>query len=72
MKILIEEHKYPASLVRDTLEGLTSFRDNEGSVSIEYVGYYYNPKLKDLGDGVTATIEIKKNLCLAIVSLMIS
>lgn len=47
MKILIEEHKYSASLVKETLEGLTSFRDNEGSVSIEYVGYYYNPALND-------------------------
>ena len=47
MKILIEEHKYSASLVKDILEGLTSFRDNGGSVSIEYVGYYYNPALND-------------------------
>lgn len=47
MKILIEEHKYSASLVKETLEGLTSFRDNGGSVSIEYVGYYYNPALND-------------------------
>lgn len=47
MHILIEEHQYPASLVSETLEGLTSFRDNSGNVSVEYVGYFYNPKLND-------------------------
>ena len=28
MHILIEEHKHPVSIVSETLEGLTSFRDN--------------------------------------------
>lgn len=47
MRIIIEEHQYPASVVEDVLDGITNLRDVEGKVSVNYVGYYYNPKLKD-------------------------
>lgn len=47
MKILIEEHQYPAKAVEDVLDGITNLRDVDGKVSVNYVGYYYNPKLKD-------------------------
>ena len=45
MRIIIEEHQYPASVVEDVLDGITNLRDVEGKVSVNYVGYYYNPKL---------------------------
>lgn len=47
MRIIIEEHQYPAGIVKDVLAGITSLRDIEGKVSVNYVGYYYNPTLRD-------------------------
>lgn len=47
MRIIIEEHQYPADAVRHVLDGITTLRDIEGKVSVNYVGYYYNPTLKD-------------------------
>lgn len=47
MRILIEEHQYTASLVNPVLEGISNLRDVDGKVSVSYVGYFYNPKLKD-------------------------
>ena len=47
MRIIFEEHQYPANVVEDVLDGITNLRDVEGKVSVNYVGYYYNPKLKD-------------------------
>lgn len=47
MKIIIEEYQYPAKTVEDVLDGITNLRDVEGNVSVNYVGYYYNPRLKD-------------------------
>ena len=47
MRIIIEEHQYPAKAVEDVLDGITNLRDVDGKVSVNYVGYYYNPKLKD-------------------------
>lgn len=47
MRIIIEEHQYPAEVVKDVLDGITTLRDIEGKVSVNYVGYYYNPTLKD-------------------------
>ena len=47
MHILIEEYRYPSYLVKDILDGITNYRDVEGMVSIEYVGYYFNPTLND-------------------------
>ena len=47
MKILIEEHQYPASLVDQYLKGISNLRDVEGMVSVNYVGYFYNPEIGD-------------------------
>lgn len=47
MRIIIEEHQYPADTVREVLDGITTLRDINGMVSVNYVGYYYNPTLKD-------------------------
>ena len=47
MRIIIEGHQYPAEDVNDVLDGITNLRDVEGKVSVNYVGYYYNPKLRD-------------------------
>lgn len=47
MRIIIEEHQYPAEAVKDVLEGITTLRDIDGKVSVNYVGYYYNPALRD-------------------------
>lgn len=47
MQILIEEHQYEASLVDPILKGISNLRDVEGKVSVNYVGYFYNPALED-------------------------
>ncbi len=47
MRILIEEHQYDASKVKDVLHGIDALENVEGKVSIHYVGYYYNTLLRD-------------------------
>lgn len=47
MRILIEEHKYQASDVKDILYGIDALESVEGYVSLNYVGYFYNTKLGD-------------------------
>ena len=47
MRILIEEHQYDATSVKDILYGIDALENVEGKVSIHYVGYYYNILLKD-------------------------
>lgn len=47
MRILIEEHQYEADKVAKILEGISTLRDIDGKISVNYVGYYYNPALKD-------------------------
>ncbi len=47
MHIILEEHQYEAEKVAKVLDGITSLRDLEGKISVNYVGYYYNPTLKD-------------------------
>lgn len=49
MKLLLEEYKYPVELVREVLHGVGSdaLQDIEGDVSLSYVGYFYNPEIKD-------------------------
>ena len=42
MKILIEEYRYDASLVRKYLHDIDELDVVEGFVSVSYVGYYYN------------------------------
>ena len=50
MRILIEEHQYPAEVVENIILGLTNLRNIKGKVSVNHVGYYYNPTL-DNGKG---------------------
>lgn len=49
MKLLLEEYRYPVELVREVLHGVGSdaLQDIEGDVSLSYVGYFYNPQLRD-------------------------
>lgn len=47
MRILLEEYQYEAALVRDVLYGVDALQNVEGLVSLSYVGYFYNPKIKD-------------------------
>lgn len=47
MRILIEDYHYQASCVADCLKGLDYLENIDHMVSINYVGYFYNPQLKD-------------------------
>lgn len=47
MYIIFEEHQYDAGLVQDVLREISTLQDVEQKVSVSYVGYYYNTKLKD-------------------------
>lgn len=47
MRIIIEEYQYPAERVDDVLQGVSTLRNIYNKVSVNYVGYYYNPTLKD-------------------------
>lgn len=47
MKLLIEEYQYDADGL-DVLEGLCTLQDVHQKVSVNYVGYYYNPKIRDV------------------------
>ena len=47
MKLLIEDYQYEAKDVVDVLEGLFTLQDIENKISVSYVGYYFNPKVKD-------------------------
>ena len=42
MRILIEEYRYKADDVRETIHGIDALEDIEGYVSVNYVGYYFN------------------------------
>ncbi|MCM1450753.1 MAG: LlaJI family restriction endonuclease [Clostridium sp.] len=48
MKLLIEEYAYKVKDVESVLDGLFTLQDMEGNISVSYVGYYYNPKIKDV------------------------
>lgn len=47
MKLLIEEYQYNVKDVVDVLDGLFTLQDVDNRISVNYVGYYYNPKIKD-------------------------
>jgi len=55
MRILIEEHQYRAEAVENIITGLTNLRNIKGRVSVNHVGYYYNPALNN-GRGDTVFI----------------
>ncbi len=42
MRILIEEYKYKADDLKQTIHGIDALEDIEGYVSVNYVGYYFN------------------------------
>lgn len=48
MKLLIEENQYEVTDVADVLDGLFTLQDIEQKISVSYVGYFYNPKVKDV------------------------
>lgn len=47
MKLLIEEYQYKIKDVVDILDGLYTLQDVDGNVSVNYVGYFFNPKIQD-------------------------
>ncbi len=47
MRILIEGYQYDVTKVKDILYGIDALENVEGRVSIHYVGYYYNTRLRD-------------------------
>lgn len=47
MRVIIEGYCYRASAVRDVLHELSTLENVEGEISVGYVGYYYNPQLRD-------------------------
>ena len=47
MYILFEEHQYESSLVEKVLKDIYVLQDVDKKVSVQYVGYFYNPHLHD-------------------------
>lgn len=47
MIVLVEEYQYQSSIVSECLQGLDYLENIEHMVSINYVGYFYNPHLND-------------------------
>lgn len=47
MRVIIEGYCYRASAVRDVLHELSTLENVGGEISVDYVGYYYNPQLRD-------------------------
>ena len=47
MRILIEEYPYQSEDVSEEVLGELLFHDAEGKVSLDKVGYYFNPRLND-------------------------
>lgn len=47
MYILFEEHQYDSRLVEHILKDIYVLQDVDRKVSVQYVGYFYNPHLRD-------------------------
>ncbi|MCH5310385.1 MAG: restriction endonuclease [Prevotella sp.] len=47
MYILFEEHQYDSRLVENILKDIYVLQDVDKKVSVQYVGYFYNPHLHD-------------------------
>ena len=47
MYILFEEHQYESSKVQNVLKDIYVLQDVDKKVSVQYVGYFYNPQLRD-------------------------
>lgn len=49
MRLLIEDYPYQVTPeLNDILDGLFTLQNVKGEISVSYVGYYYNPKIKDV------------------------
>ncbi len=47
MRLLIEEYQYNAPDVKESLSGLDVLENIDHQVSVNYVGYFYNPAIRD-------------------------
>ena len=47
MRILFEHHPYQSSDVERELKGIYDLQDVDKRISVSYVGYFYNPDIKD-------------------------
>ncbi len=47
MRVIIEGFNYRSESVREILHELSPLENVEGAVSVSYVGYYYNARLRD-------------------------
>ena len=47
MYILFEEHQYESAKVENILKDIYVLQDVNKKVSVQYVGYFYNPQLRD-------------------------
>lgn len=47
MRIIFEEHQYPAADVQDVLRDISSLQDFDKKVSVGYVGYFYCAAIRD-------------------------
>ncbi len=47
MYILFEEHQYESHIVKNVLKDIYVLQDVDKKVSVQYVGYFYNPHLHD-------------------------
>lgn len=47
MKILIEEHQYLSTDIREILHDINALENVEGYTSLNHVGYFYNTELRD-------------------------
>ena len=47
MYIIFEEYQYNADIVKKVLKGISELHDIDKKVSVSYVGYYYEPQIKD-------------------------
>jgi len=47
VRVIVEGYCYRASAVRDVLHELSTLENVGGEISVGYVGYYYNPQLRD-------------------------
>ena len=47
MRIIFEEHQYKAAEVQAVLKDISTLQDVDQKISVGYVGYYFNPTIKD-------------------------
>ena len=62
MRLLIEEYQYNASDVKESLSGLDALENIDHLVSVNYVGYFYNPAIRDCVFILPKVLMNQKNL----------